>query len=324
MTDRAHLGVSSGPMGQGLRVFSLVSLCLVLAYTLNNFLIHVGDARPLISGGWVVIAVYVLALALALALSFRQSGHSLQQTADSFTAFNTYLVRGAFWAVLLVGLIDATISFLRIEEFSEVLFGESLAGSLNKQNFRGPYVHIPLVALGFVIAAFTRGLGFIWLTLLVVLAELLIVLTVNIYSYEQAFQADLVRFWYAALFLFATAYTLLEGGHVRVDVLFAAMPQARKHLVNLWGALILGMPLAWSTLVIGTWDQSRIINSPILNYEIGQQSVGGLYIKYLMAGFLLILGITMVIQFAALMMSSAAGRAQSAGNAAPETTTSSD
>lgn len=324
MTDQVHMGVPSGPFGQVLRFFSLASLCLVLAYTLNNFLIHVGDFRPLMSGGLVVIAVYAVSIVVAIWLSLRLSGHSLIETADSFTAFNTYLVRGAFWAVLLVGLVDATISFLRIEEFSDALFGESLAGSLNKQNFRGPFVHMPLVALSFVIAAFTRGLGFIWLTLLVVLAELLIVLTVNIYSYEQAFQADLVRFWYAALFLFATAYTLLEGGHVRVDVLFAAMPQARKHLVNLWGALILGMPLAWITLVIGTWDQSRIINSPILNFEIGQQSVGGLYIKYLMAGFLLILGITLVIQFAALMMSSAAGRAQGAVTAANEKATFSD
>jgi len=324
MTEPVHMSIPSGPMGQVLRSFCLASLCLVLAYTLNNFLIHVGGLRPLMEGGIVVIGVYLIALILAGVFAGVLSGSSLQETADSFTGLNTYLVRGAFWAVMLVGLVDAAISFLRIEEFSDVLLGEALAGNLNKQNFRGPYVHLPLVVLGFIVAAFTRGLGFIWLTLLVVLAELLIVLTVNIYSYEQAFQADLVRFWYAALFLFATAYTLLEGGHVRVDVLFAAMPQARKHLVNLWGALILGMPLAWITLIIGTWDQSRIINSPILRFEIGQQSVGGLYIKYLMAGFLLILAITLVIQFAALMMSSAAGRAQGAVAIANEKATSSD
>ena len=310
MTEPANLGVPLGPWGQLLRFFSLSSLSLVLAYTLNNFLIHVGDFPSLMEGGWVVILVYGTALLLALVLTVRLSGDSLEDSANAFTVFNTYLVRGAFWAVFLVGMVDATISFMRIEAFSDRLLGETLAGNLNKQNFRGPFVHLPIVALGFLVAAFTRGLGFIWLTLMVVLAELLIVLTVNIYSYEQAFQADLVRFWYAALFLFATAYTLLEGGHVRVDVLFTTMAPAHKHLVNLWGALVLGMPLAWITLVMGTWDQSRIINSPILRFEIGQQSVGGLYIKYLMAGFLLVLAITMVIQFAALMMSSAAGRAQ--------------
>ena len=140
---------------------------------------------------------------------------------------------------------------------------------------------------------------------MVVFSQLVIVITVNVYSYEQAFQADLVRFWYAALFLFATAHTLLAGGHVRVDVMFASFSDARKKVVNFWGALLLGLPLAWATLIIGTWDQSRIINSPILRFEIGQQSVGGLYIKYLMAGFLLILAITLIIEFVALMMASA-------------------
>ena len=143
--------------------------------------------------------------------------------------------------------------------------------------------------------------------MLVVFAQLTIVLTVNVFSYEQSFQADLVRFWYAALFLFATAHTLLAGGHVRVDVIFASLSTPNKCLVNFWGSLLLGMPLAWTTLVIGTWDQSRIINAPILNFEIGQQSVGGLYIKYLMAGFLLVLAVTLIIQFAALMLSSTAG-----------------
>lgn len=294
-----------GLPGHILRAFAFGSLTLVLAYVLNNFLIHVGDLSRVLDGGIVVIVIYVLALFGGLALAFLAAGRSLGQTSQQFSAINTYIVRGAFWAVLLVGVGDTIISFLRIEGLAEPIFGEELAGSLNKQNFRGPFVHVPLVVLGYILAIFIRGLGFIWLTLLVVFAQLIIVITVNVYSYEQAFQADLVRFWYAALFLFATAYTLLEGGHVRVDVVFASLSQARKKLVNFWGALLLGMPLAWITLVMGTWDQSRIINSPILRYEIGQQSVGGLYIKYMMAGFLLILAVTLVIEFAALMLSSA-------------------
>jgi len=60
-----------------------------------------------------------------------------------------------------------------------------------------------------VIGLFTRTLGFQWLALLIVIAELAIVFTRFIFSYEQAFMGDLVRFWYAALFLFASAHTLL-------------------------------------------------------------------------------------------------------------------
>ena len=85
---------------------------------------------------------------------------------------------------------------------------------------------MPLIALGFLTSFFTRTLGFTWLALLIVAAELGIVISRFIFSYEQAFMGDLVRFWYAALFLFASAYTLLDEGHVRVDVFYAGLPQA--------------------------------------------------------------------------------------------------
>ena len=77
-----------------------------------------------------------------------------------------------------------------------------------------------MLLLGFVIAFFKQSLGFIWLTLLVVLSEFSIVISRFVFSYEQPFQGDLVRFWYAGLFLFASAYALVTEGHVRVDVLY--------------------------------------------------------------------------------------------------------
>ena len=70
------------------------------------------------------------------------------------------------------------------------------------------------MGLSLIIAYFTRTLGFIWLALLIVVAELQIVVARFVFSYEQAFMADLVRFWYGAMFLFASAYTLLAEGHV--------------------------------------------------------------------------------------------------------------
>ena len=51
--------------------------------------------------------------------------------------------------------------------------------------------------------------------------------------------SDLVRFWYGALFLFASAYTLYEDGHVRVDVFYAALSNRIKGLINIWGSLLL-------------------------------------------------------------------------------------
>ena len=109
-------------------------------------------------------------------------------------------------------------------------------------------------------------------------------------------RADLVRFWYGALFLFASAYTLLDDGHVRVDLLYAGFRHKTKGKVNRWGAVLLGIPLCWTILLMGMWSKSAIIVSPILVFEVTQAGFG-LYIKYFMAGFLGIFAVSMMIQF---------------------------
>lgn len=139
------------------------------------------------------------------------------------------------------------------------------------------------------------------------LAELLIVLTRFVFSYEQSFMGDLVRFWYAALFLFASAYTLLEEGHVRVDVFYATFGLKRRGLVNAVGAIVLGATLCWTILVLGMGSPTSIIMAPLLNFEVTQTNFG-MYVKYLMAGFLGIFAISMMIQFAAMMLDAVADR----------------
>jgi len=159
--------------------------------------------------------------------------------------------------------------------------------------------------LGLVVAAFTRTLGFPWLALLIVCAELAIVITRFVFSYEQAFMGDLVRFWYAALFLFASAFTLLEEGHVRVDVFYAGFSSRTKGLVNAVGSIVLGMSMCWVILLVGMGGRASIINSPMVNFEISQSGFG-MYTKYLMAVFLAVFAITMLIQFVSYLLDAVA------------------
>jgi TRAP-type mannitol/chloroaromatic compound transport system permease small subunit len=166
--------------------------------------------------------------------------------------------------------------------------------------------------LGILMACVTRTLGFIWLALLVVIAELLIVFTRFVFSYEQAYMGDLVRFWYAALFLFASAYTLLEDGHVRVDVFYAGFARRKKAFVNSIGSVLLGMSLCWTVILLGMWGKASVINSPILAYEI-TQSTTGLFVKYFMAGFLAVFAISMMMQFTAMLFEAWADRRDEPG-----------
>jgi TRAP-type mannitol/chloroaromatic compound transport system permease small subunit len=229
-----------------------------------------------------------------------------------------FLVRVAFWSTFLIGLADMAISFLRVEGLLLGLTGVELNAELGRPIFRGSYVHIPLIALSIVISLCSRSLGFIWLTLLVVFAEFQIVIWRFVFSYEQAFMGDLVRFWYAALFLFASAYTLIEEGHVRVDVFYARFSARGKAWTNTIGSLLLGLPLCWVILTQGMWVRGSSLNSPLLSFEISQSGYG-MYVKYLMAGFLVVFSVTMIIQFSAYILSNSAvlrGQSPAHGSAA--------
>ena len=207
--------------------------------------------------------------------------------------------------MFLVGFVDAVISFLRVEDFLPPLIGDEMTIKLGLSKFRGQYVHLPLMALSCIIALFTRSLSVVWLALLIVLAEIQIVFTRFIFSYEQAFMGDLVRFWYASCFLLASAYSLVDEGHVRVDVFYARFSEKRKAWTNAVGSMALGVPLCWVILTMGMWSKGSSLASPLLNFEISQSGFG-MYVKYLMAGLLVIFALSMAAQFTAYFLESVA------------------
>ena len=294
-----------------MRIFGWSMLATLVTYLLNNYLVitkGLPGILPLFAGELSTPAIaqagiYLAGILFAIIYVLRSRATSLRSDANLVSSINIFLVRGFFWAVLFVGLADMAISFLRVEGLLGNVVGPELLKELGRPNFRGLYVHYPLIFLGFLVAVFTRTLGFQWLALLIVIAELTIVITRFIFSYEQAFMGDLVRFWYAALFLFASAYTLLEEGHVRVDVFYASLQRKTKGAVNTFGAIVLGMTLCWTILIIGFKGKSSIIYGPLSNFEVSQSGFG-MYTKYLMAGFLAVFAVTMLIQFVSQMFES--------------------
>ncbi len=243
---------------------------------------------------------YLAALVVPFLMISRQSAGSREFAALDSTA--ELIISASFWSVMLVGITDAVISFARIENLLPLMVGPDLALELGKPAFRGTYVHLPLFAAGFLIALRRRGIDFIWLAALIVFAELMIVITRFIFSYEQAFMGDLVRFWYAALFLFASAYTLIHDGHVRVDVLYANFKPKLKAKTNIGGSALLGIPLCWVVLTRGLWSESSPFNLALLNFEVTQQGFG-MYVKYIMSAFLVVFALSMLFQFSSYIIS---------------------
>tara|TARA_B110000914_G_C15472890_1_gene451565 strand:+ start:301 stop:1344 length:1044 start_codon:yes stop_codon:yes gene_type:complete len=301
------------------RVLAGVMIGYVIVLLLNNYLIFFQDwpgplnflkhqqwfgfsplRNPLeanaISLGWIQFLMLFAVFGMVTAWVYKTHQRDLRDDAKLWSDFAAYIIRAAFWAILLIGLVDVTISFLRVENFLEILVGDELAIQLGRSQFRGTYVLYPMFIVGGIIAYFSKGLDFIWLALLIVITEFLIVIGRFIFSYEQAFMGDLVRFYYAALFLFASSYALVSGGHVRVDVLYASFNKRKKSISNIVGCLLLGLPLCWIILITGTWTRGSSLNGPILTFE-GYQQGYGMYVKYIMVGFLIIYAVSMLVQF---------------------------
>ncbi len=280
-----------------IRTFGWMMLAVLAAFLIANVLNLRAGFGGVLTGDPVIILIYAVCCGLGLFYVFRDRNVSLRYDSSLIHGFNVYLIRAAFWAVFLTGMADIIIAFMRTEGLLDTFFSDHLVTQLGRPLFVGAYVHFPMVLIGLVLAFFTRTLGFTWLALLIVGAELLIVLSRFVFSYEQAFMSDLVRYWYAALFLFSSAYTLFDEGHVRVDVFYAGLRDKTKGYVNGIGTILLGLTTCWVIIVIGFNGKSAIINGPVMNVEVSQSGSVGLYIKYQMAAFLGVFAITMLIQF---------------------------
>ncbi len=306
------------------RIFALSVVAVMLVFLINNYLNYWQQwpglpsffssqgwfgleplRTPLADGqvtkGWLQLLSYLGTIVIVVLYVLRTPNRALRLDADLLTGFAAYIIRAAFWIVLIIGIADIIISFLRVENFMPALIGDNLTDAIGRPQFRAVYVHFPLILVSLVIAFFNKSLGFTWLAFLVVVAEFQIVISRFVFSYEQPFMGDLVRFWYAALFLFASAYTLVHDGHVRVDVLYSRFNKRSKAWTNTIGTLMLGLPLGWVILAIGMRNKTSCINSPLYSFEISQSGYG-LYVKYIMVGFLVVYAVSMVVQFSSYLL----------------------
>ena len=207
---------------------------------------------------FVSISIYIIAFGLSLFIALKNLNKSYVWDADLLHRFNLYFIRSCFWSVFLIGSIDVIIAFMRVEEVSNMIFNDDLVRALKKPSFVCTFIHIPLVFISFIIGYFSKTLGFTWLALMIVCAELIIVITRFVFSYEQSFMGDLVRYWYAALFLFASAYTLFEDGHVRVDVFYTNLKDKTKSFVNAAGSIFLEYQLVLQFCLLVLMESNQL------------------------------------------------------------------
>ena len=82
-----------------------------------------------------------------------------------------------------------------------------------------------------------------WLCLLVVVVQFTVVVLRYAFGIGSIWLTESIIYGHAALFMLASAWTLREGGHVRVDIFYADASPRTRALIDLGGSLLLLLPL---------------------------------------------------------------------------------
>ena len=137
----------------------------------------------------------------------------------------------------------------------------------------------------------TVGRGIAWLTLLMVLTTFSIVVLRYLFDIGWIAMQESVAYMHALVFMLGAAYTLKQGGHVRVDVLYQHCSVKIQGWIDFFGTLLLLLPVA-IFIVWSSWEY--VGNSWAVN-EASRNS-GGLGGVYLLKTSILLMGGLLILQ----------------------------
>jgi TRAP-type mannitol/chloroaromatic compound transport system permease small subunit len=112
----------------------------------------------------------------------------------------------------------------------------------------------------------TVGHAVAWLALFMVLMQLTVVILRYVFGVGSIAMQESIVYAHAFLFMLASGYTLLKGGHVRVDIFYRGAPEKRRALTDFLGSYFLLMPVAVLILLVAMpyvgrswaiWEGSR-------------------------------------------------------------------
>ena len=161
-----------------------------------------------------------------------------------------------------------------------------------------------LLVLSRAIDRFNEAIGkaVTWLIFIAIMVSATNAVVRKVFNTSSNAWLELQWYLFGAAFLLASAYTLKQNEHIRIDIFYGTRSRRTQHWIDLFGHVFFLMPfvvlMAWM-LVPYTWAA----------YKIGQVSTnsGGLIIwparAFLAAGFILLMlqGISEIVKKIAVM-----------------------
>lgn len=121
----------------------------------------------------------------------------------------------------------------------------------------------------------TVGRFFAWAGLLMVLQQIVIVFVQRIFaraditigfgspvSFDVSWWAEELKFYNAMVVALCATYTFVQGGHVRVDLVYSAVSHRTKRVIDMLGSLLFMMPVSVLTWMYGWYFMWRHLITP--------------------------------------------------------------
>ena len=151
------------------------------------------------------------------------------------------------------------------------------------------------------IDAFNENIGkaIAWLALLMVMVQFVVVVMRYVFGMGSLFLQESVIYLHAVLFMVGAGYTLLHGGHVRVDIFYREASQRGKALVDLIGVVVFLVPIC----ALIWWASWPYVASSWAVLE-GSREVSGIQAVFLLKSVILVFVALMVLQGISLALRS--------------------
>ncbi len=135
------------------------------------------------------------------------------------------------------------------------------------------------------------GRGVAWLTLAMVLITFSVVIMRYVFSFGFVWLQESYVWLHGIVFMAGAGYTLLHGGHVRVDIFYRPADARRKAWVDLIGAFVLMLPMI---LLVFFVSYDYVLKSWAIGE--GSREAGGLPGLFLLKSFLWVFCILVGLQ----------------------------
>lgn len=139
-----------------------------------------------------------------------------------------------------------------------------------------------------------------WFALLMVIDQFVVVIMRYIFNVGLIPMQESIWYCHGILFMMGAGWTLMRDGHVRVDIFYREASPRRKAMVDLFGVVVLLLPLAYVA-----WDLSWPYVVDSWKVREGSTELTGLPIIYLYKTVILVMLVLLTLQAVALAIRSA-------------------